>query len=172
MLGTNDQTESLILDREVISDEEPPSFVAECSTNESEDKTEKFRRDYIPGITDEEWNDWHWQIRNSFRRFSQLEKFFGVRFAHSGRNENKDLLPLRITPYYASLIDFSNPSDPLFKCVVPSAGELHLSKGESSDPLHEGDDCPVKNLVHRYPDRVLFLITGPKNFQKNCFYVF
>jgi lysine 2,3-aminomutase len=160
MLGTNDQTESLTLDREVFSDEEPPSVVAGSNANESEDKTEKFRREYIPGISDEEWNDWHWQIRNSFRRFSQLEKFFGVKFAYSGRNENKDLLPLRITPYYASQIDFSNPSDPLFKCVVPASGELHLSQGESSDPLHEGEDCPVKNLVHRYPDRVLFLITG------------
>lgn len=160
MLETNDQTESLILEREVRTDDEPPSLVAVSNSRESESKTESFRREFLPGITDEEWNDWHWQIRNSFRRYSQLEKFFGVRFTHNGENENKDLLPLRITPYYASLIDFRNASDPLFKCVVPSSGELRLSRGESSDPLHEHDDCPVKNLVHRYPDRVLFLITG------------
>ncbi len=160
MLETNDQTDSLTFEREVFLEEEPPSKVALRRAKVRNDKTWRFRQEYIPGITDEEWNDWHWQIRNSFRKFSQIEKFFGIKINQSGINENKDLLPLRITPYYASLIDFSNPEDPLFKCVVPSIGELHLNKGESSDPLHEEEDCTVKNIVHRYPDRVLFLITG------------
>jgi len=160
MLETNDQTDSLIIDREVITDDEPPSILAKVNAKKNNDKTEAFRQEYLPGITDEEWNDWHWQIRNSFRRFSQIEKFFGIKITHTEANENHDLLPLRITPYYASQIDFTDFNDPLFKCVVPSQMELKLNRGESSDPLHEEDDCPVKNLVHRYPDRALFLITG------------
>lgn len=123
-------------------------------------KSLSFRQRYFPAATDAEWNDWHWQIRNSFRTFHQLEKIEGF---HSSKNEfaeNRDNLPLRITPYYASLIDFSDSKDPLYKAVVPSPEEYRVYPGESSDPLHENDHSPVKNLVHRYPDRVLFLTTG------------
>ncbi|PKP19189.1 MAG: lysine 2,3-aminomutase [Bacteroidetes bacterium HGW-Bacteroidetes-21] len=165
MLENSDLSESLIFEKEVCNDEEPPSRVlidegAFFQKVKSGNKTQMFRAEYLPGVTDEEWNDWHWQIRNSFRKIKQLEKFFGVNIPSSLTNNNKDLLPLRITPYYASLIDFSNPDDPLYNCVVPKPEEFQVNAGESSDPLHENSDCPVRNLVHRYPDRVLFLITG------------
>src|SRR5512133_1755240 len=123
-------------------------------------KTLAFRQKYLPSVTDAEWNDWRWQIRNSYRTFSQLEKIPGFMRPEQEFPEKRDNLPLRITPYYASLIDFSNPGDPLYKAVVPSADEYRVYPGESSDPLHENGHSPVKNLVHRYPDRVLFLTTG------------
>ncbi|HBS88229.1 MAG: lysine 2,3-aminomutase [Bacteroidetes bacterium GWF2_38_335] len=170
-MASNSLSDSLIKETEVNRDEEPPSSVKPYHINRHKlidsllhsnrvKSTLDFRKEYLPGVIDSEWNDWHWQIRNSFRYYSQLEKFFHVKLNITHEQGNKDSLPLRITPYYASLIDFSNPNDPLFKAVVPSTEEFKIFEGESSDPLHENDCSPVHNLVHRYPDRVLFLATG------------
>lgn len=170
-MESNSLSESLIHETEVNKEEEPPSLVAKYHINRhkvidsllhtTEAKTTSFfRKEYLPGVTDDEWNDWHWQIRNSFRYFSQLEKFFKIKLPETHESINKDSLPLRITPYYASLIDFSDANDPLYKSVVPSANEYKIFPGESSDPLHENNNSPVPNLVHRYPDRALFLVTG------------
>jgi lysine 2,3-aminomutase len=69
-------------------------------------------------------------------------------------------LPFRITPYYASLIDPDDPRDPIRRTVVPSTAERKTAPGEADDPLAEDEMSPVPGIVHRYPDRVLFLITG------------
>ena len=69
-------------------------------------------------------------------------------------------LPLRISPYYLSLLDPDNPDQPLRKSVVPVFDEFIVHPEEASDPLSEEHDSPVPNIVHRYPDRVLFLVTG------------
>jgi len=69
------------------------------------------------------------------------------------------LFPLSITPYYASLLDRDNPAHALRRAVVPVIAEFEKNEGESDDPLHEDNDSPVQGLVHRYPDRVLFLVT-------------
>jgi lysine 2,3-aminomutase len=69
-------------------------------------------------------------------------------------------LPLRITPYYLSLIDRDNPDQPLRKTFVPVLDELITASGETLDPLSEENHSPAPNVVHRYPDRVLFLSTG------------
>ena len=167
----NSLTETLIKEVEAFKEEEPPSYGTRYHNNRHKvidsllytppsTASTKFREEYLPGVMDSEWNDWHWQIKNSFRYFSQLEKFFKISIPEDHDFLNKDKLPLRITPYYASLIDFSNPNDPLFKSVVPSSKEYKIFQGESSDPLHETNSSPVPNLVHRYPDRVLFLVTG------------
>ena len=66
---------------------------------------------------------------------------------------------MAITPYYLSLIDLNDPEDPIRKQAVPSADELYFAPEESADSLHEDTDSPVKGLTHRYPDRVLFLLT-------------
>ena len=66
---------------------------------------------------------------------------------------------MAITPYYLSLMDLNNPEDPIRKQAIPTAAELYQSKADLLDPLHEDTDSPVKGLTHRYPDRVLFLIT-------------
>ena len=68
-------------------------------------------------------------------------------------------LPLAVTPYYASLLDPDDPSQPLRRTVVPVSDEYLRTPGEAEDPLGEDDDSPVPGLVHRYPDRVLFLVT-------------
>jgi len=128
-----------------------------------------FRKKYFPEVSDEQWNDWKWQIKNSFYTFEQLEKIEGFKKPESHINKNKDLLPLRITPYYASLANFSDPFDALYRCVVPTSKEYIISPGENSDPLHEEHNSPIKNLVHRYPDRILFLVTGfCSNYCRYC----
>lgn len=66
---------------------------------------------------------------------------------------------MAITPYYLSLIDLDNPFDPVRLQAVPTAKELHRSDADLLDPLHEDTDSPVPGLTHRYPDRVLILVT-------------
>ena len=68
-------------------------------------------------------------------------------------------LPLSITPYYASLLEGSNADQPIRRTVVPVTAENLFSPGEAMDPLGEDHDSPVPGPVHRYPDRVLFLVT-------------
>jgi lysine 2,3-aminomutase len=124
-------------------------------------KTEQFKAKYFPLATDKQWNSWRWQIQNSYTQFSKLSEVIDVsniddiEFLSKSRK-----LPLRITPYYASLLDNKDNNYAIAKSVVPSKQELIISEGEESDPLHEDSMCPVPNLVHRYPDRTLLLSTG------------
>jgi lysine 2,3-aminomutase len=121
----------------------------------------RFLQHFFPGASPKDWNNWQWQVRNSFTSLSALS-----RVIHLGMNEIRpkpgvnDNLPLRITPYYASLLDSADPAQALRRTVVPVFDEFLVGPGEASDPLSEGHDSPVPNLVHRYPDRVLFLSTG------------
>ncbi len=121
----------------------------------------RFLQHFFPGASPKDWNNWQWQVRNSFTSLSALS-----RVIHLGMNEIRpkpgvnDNLPIRITPYYASLLDATDPSQALRRTVVPVFDEFLVGPGEASDPLSEGHDSPVPNLVHRYPDRVLFLSTG------------
>ncbi len=119
-----------------------------------------FLAKYFPSATDADWNDWHWQLRNSITSFNQLSAILQL-----SDNEIKPAfgtrqLPLRITPYFAALLSRYNPGDALRKTVVPVIDELIISPVEKADPLGEKSHSPVANLVHRYPDRVLFLVTG------------
>lgn len=124
-------------------------------------KTAKFKEKIFPQATNKQWNSWRWQIQNSYTNFKKLSEILDV-----GSIDDVDFLlksrklPLRITPYYASLL-YEKPVDyPLSKSVVPNKMELIESPGEENDPLHEDSMCPVENVVHRYPDRVLMLSTG------------
>lgn len=115
---------------------------------------------YFPAISDSEWNDWHWQLRNSYFSFQQLSEFLDLSDNEVKPSPDKMQLPVRITPYYASLLDPDDPGQALRRTMVPVYDEYLISDVESSDPLREEDFSPVPHLVHRYPDRVLFLITG------------
>ena len=72
---------------------------------------------------------------------------------------NRRSLPVSITPYYASLLDENDPNQALRRTVVPVMGEYIALPSESPDPLGEENDSPVPGVVHRYPDRVMFLVT-------------
>lgn len=126
----------------------------------SSPKTQTFRKTYFSEATASEWNDWRWQLRNRIVHIHQLE-----RFLHLTDSERAAILsprgglPLAITPYFASLLDRHDPTHPLRRTVVPVAEESLESSGEAEDPLGEDAHSPVPGLVHRYPDRVLFLVT-------------
>ncbi|MCE5265741.1 MAG: KamA family radical SAM protein [Deltaproteobacteria bacterium] len=120
-----------------------------------------FRKRFFPNITLKEWNDWHWQLRNCIRDAETLGKM--IRLSEDELHAmigQAGALPLAITPYYMSLIDPWNPRHALRRAVVPTVYEHFRSNGEADDPLHEDEDSPVPGIVHRYPDRVLFLVTG------------
>ena len=74
--------------------------------------------------------------------------------------ENGTMLPMAVTPYYMSLVCPRSPDQPLRRAVIPTGAELVRVPGEADDPLGEDRDSPVPGLVHRYPDRVLLLVTG------------
>jgi len=123
-------------------------------------RSSTFRKRFFPEATSAEWNHWRWQLANRIKNLSQLGRI--IRLSNDERNGiggNGNLLPLAITPYYASLIEEDNPWQPLRRTVVPVSGEHLRSQGEAEDPLEEDHDSPVPGIVHRYPDRVLFLVT-------------
>ncbi|HOT15986.1 MAG TPA: KamA family radical SAM protein [Bacteroidales bacterium] len=124
-------------------------------------QTKNFIQKHFPNTPEEQWNSWRWQIKNSFTTFEQLSEVVDVKqLMNEAFIAAHKKLPLRITPYYASLLEGADINNPIFKGVVPSIKELQMSPGEASDPLHEEKCSPVPNIVHRYPDRVLFLATG------------
>lgn len=111
-------------------------------------------------VTDEQWNDWHWQVENRITNVEDLKKVINLT-----AQEEKDILEVSknfrmgITPYYASLMDVDDPRCPVRMQAVPVIAENHRSDADMLDPLHEDEDSPAPGLTHRYPDRVLFLIT-------------
>ena len=114
-----------------------------------------------PHVTDAQWNDWKWQQKNRVTTLEELAKLFGIDDLTSERlGEVFELYRTAITPYYLCLIDFDDPHDPLRVQSVPAVEEL-LNPGELTwDPLNEEGDSPVTGIVHRYPDRCLFLVTS------------
>lgn len=112
-------------------------------------------------VTPEQWNDWHWQYKNLVTTPEVFAELF-PEFADEVDEIRSTLGKYKFasTPYYLSLIDPKNPEDPIKLQAVPSRLEMHIEAGvDMRDPLSEDTDMPVPGLVHRYPDRVLFLIT-------------
>ena len=120
-----------------------------------------FRKKYFPNATVKEWNDWKWQLRNRFKDSNDLEKIIKISPEEAIALKNSvGQLPIGITPYYASLIDPIDSDHPVRRMVVPVYNERIITEGEELDPLSEGNMIPVPGIVHRYKDRVLFLVTG------------
>lgn len=110
------------------------------------------------------WLDWKWQVRHAIKTINQFELLTGIQFTAEENEELQktiDHFPLSITPYYLSLIDKDNyQNDPIFKQAFADPRELIISKDEMKDPLDEENDSPVPGITHRYPDRVLFLVSN------------
>lgn len=108
----------------------------------------------------EDWNDWKWQLRNRITKVDQLEQHLDLTpDERAGCLFANNKLALAITPYFFNLIDRQDPDDPVRRQVVPQGGEMHVSPEEMLDPVGEEGTMPVEGIVHRYPDRVLFLVT-------------
>ncbi|HAX03628.1 MAG: lysine 2,3-aminomutase [Tenericutes bacterium GWC2_34_14] len=118
------------------------------------------KKAYFGHVSEEEWNDWKWQTAHRIRNAEELKKYVPLT-----KDEEDTIhrilghLRMAITPYYLTLIDPEDPSCPIRQQAVPFSGELIQGKNDLLDPLHEDHDSPVPGLTHRYPDRVLFLIT-------------
>ncbi len=139
----------------------PAVRTRDCARLPVSPRSRAFMRAHFPGATVADWNDWRWQNRNRIRTLEDLDRVLVLtadeRAAiarHSGS------LPVGITPYYASLLDPQDAMQPLRRTVVPVSAEYLRSPGEADDPLGEDHDSPVPGLVHRYPDRVLLLVTN------------
>lgn len=112
------------------------------------------------GVSDEDWNSWVWQLKNRITTLEKLEEYIeltpeeraGCQFANSK-------LALAITPYFFNLIDREDPKCPIRLQVIPRGGEMKVAAEELLDPVGEEGSMVAPGLVHRYPDRVLFLIT-------------
>jgi len=124
-------------------------------------KSRDFRKRFFPEITYAVWHDWRWQLRNRIGDAHTLARI--IRLSENERHamiHHAKHLPVAITPYYASLLDENDVFQPLRRTVVPVNDECIRTHGEADDPLGEEHDSPTPGIVHRYPDRVLFLVTG------------
>ncbi|MEI6125017.1 MAG: KamA family radical SAM protein, partial [Pseudomonadota bacterium] len=121
----------------------------------------QFRRRFYSQVSDQLWDDWKWQFRNRITTVEQLSKLFSL--SHEEQERLKFVTsryPLSITPYYLSLINQEDPEDPIRKQAVPSVEETALAGMGQEDPLAEKEGSVVPGLVHRYPDRVLMVLTN------------
>jgi len=111
-------------------------------------------------VSEKEWNDWRWQLRHRITTYEQMKEIVELAPEETeGIKHSKGRLALAVTPYFASLMDPANPNCPIRKQAIPRFEECHLSKNDMVDPCGEDKDSPVPGLVHRYPDRVLLLVT-------------
>ncbi len=136
-----------------------PSYFLASKPPRQGERTRLFRRAHYPHVADAEWHDWRWQLRHRIRELAQIESMCVLGDAE--RNalcQGGSLLPFAVTPYYMSLVDPHDPQQALRRTVIPDHFEFLRTYGEADDPLGEDSHSPVEGLVHRYPDRVLFLV--------------
>src|SRR5512145_1139791 len=110
-------------------------------------------------VPDEKWNDWRWQLSHRVNELEVLETFINLTDEEIEGISAKNKFRLDITPYFASLIDPDDPMCPVRQQVIPKGRELKAFDSMMEDSLAEDRHSPVPGLVHRYPDRVLMLVT-------------
>ena len=154
-----------------VAAEEPPGPLVQHASNSSRSigpsrfriskRSVEFLHRFYPDATLENWNDWRWQNRNRVRTLADLARMIELSDEESDAiKRHTGALPVGITPYYVSLLDPQNAGQGLRRTVVPVLGECESSRAESEDPLGEDSHSPVPGLVHRYPNRVLLLVTN------------
>ena len=144
------------------AEEEPPgkSDIAIKLEEEPPGKTATDRCRFFGHVPESSWNNWKWHFRNRITTIEQLTQYIPL------SNEEKAQLrlvtrryPISVTPYYLSLINPDDPDDPVKIQAVPSILEMTMNNMGLEDPLAEKEDSIVPGLVHRYPDRVLMVLT-------------
>ena len=115
-------------------------------------------RQRFPGVSAEEWGDWRWQQRHMLRTAADLEGLVRLTPDEArGLAGTAARFRFGITPYYAALMDPTHPYCPVRMQAIPTAAEAEPAAGDLRDPLGEDEHRPVRAVVHKYPDRVLFL---------------
>ena len=111
-------------------------------------------------VSQEEWNDWKWQLANRIMSVDDLSQVVNLTSKETKEmKEWEKFLRIAITPYYATLIDPNDREDPCWQRAIATVKETEVGKEDMEDPLHEDIDSPVPGITHRYPDRVLFMVT-------------
>lgn len=110
-------------------------------------------------IPDEKWNDWRWQLSHRLNSAEEIEKVFPLNDSERKALNTSGLFRVDITPYFISLIDPDDAQDPVRQQIIPTEAEIMPFTGMMEDSLAEDRHSPVPGLVHRYPDRVLMLVT-------------
>lgn len=148
---------------QALEDEPPSTPVTRYASEEEEPPSStppSNKSAFFTHIPREAWNDWKWQFRNRITTVDELTKFIPLSVKEKERiNLVTARYPLAITPYYLSLINPNDPHDPVKKQAVPCYEEIALADVGFEDPLEEERDSVVPGLVHRYPDRVLMVLT-------------
>jgi lysine 2,3-aminomutase len=118
-------------------------------------------RGYWSDVPDKDWNSWQWQMKNRITTLAQLQRLMPTLTPeeYAGTQLANTKLALGITPYFFNLIDPADENCPIRRQVIPRIEETQTASWEMSDPCGEDSHSPVPGLVHRYPDRVLFLVT-------------
>ena len=118
-------------------------------------------RGFWHDISDKDWNDWRWQLQHRITNVQQLQRLMPTLTPeeYAGATLANQKLALAITPYFFNLIDPADENCPIRRQMIPRVEETYTASWEMSDPCGEDAHSPVPGLVHRYPDRVLFLVT-------------
>src|ERR1051325_4192692 len=118
-------------------------------------------RGFWHDVPDSQWNDWRWQLQHRITTVEQLQRLMPslTPEEYAGATLANHKLALAITPYFFNLIDASDENCPIRRQVIPRIEETRTASWEMADPCGEDSHSPVPGLVHRYPDRVLFLVT-------------
>jgi len=118
-------------------------------------------RGYWRDVPDADWNDWHWQLKNRITTIGQLQRLMPTLTPEefAGTTLANTRLAMAITPYFFNLIDPADEDCPIRRQVIPRIEETNTASWEMTDPCGEDSHSPVPGLVHRYPDRVLMLVT-------------
>jgi lysine 2,3-aminomutase len=110
-------------------------------------------------VPDEKWNDWRWQLSHRLNTAEEIEKVLPLTDSERKALQTSGLFRVDITPYFISLIDPKDLNDPVRKQIIPRSDEMQAFTAMMEDSLAEDRHSPVPGLVHRYPDRVLMLVT-------------
>ncbi len=118
-------------------------------------------------VSDQDWRSWTWQLQQSLKSKSDFEKQWSLSESElKAFEQGSQVFNIRTTPYYASLATATSDHphwgaelDPIRRILMPTADELFAGKQSMLDPLGERKNNPVERIIHRYPDRVLFLVT-------------
>ena len=110
-------------------------------------------------VSDEQWNDWRWQLSHRVNELEEIEQVLNLTDEERDGLSAPEKFRVDITPYFISLINPDDPSDPIRRQVIPLGREREAFTAMMEDSLAEDRHSPVPGLVHRYPDRVLMLVT-------------
>ena len=137
---------------------EPIKSVFSAEVNPSAE--EEYQPNPWKEATQEEWDDWRWQLRHRVTRAEPLKLILNLSPEEIEAIEaSKGRMATAITPYFAKLMDRNDSNCPIRRQAIPTMAEFHLSPADLFDPCAEDENSPVHGLVHRYPDRVLLLVT-------------